>query len=314
MHLSQDIDVPSMSLLYDRRIYSLLFYSIVYWASSYSRHHCRLLLYLLVVLPCMSTGGQGVLVHDVKVPQPGISGRSAQLECLWSAGAKGFYSVRWYKDGEQFYSFIPQNYPEVKVDHNLPGVTVYLSKSNEYIVTLRKIDLVSEGVYRCEVMSEAPTFQTSFASANLTVVEMPGAPQIIGMQESYTVGETLRLNCTVPDSRPPARISFSVNGRLIHPGSGRITEYPRVDAGGPGHPYALSTTRSQLTLPLGERHVPAVTVECEAQVLSLTTHASHSAHVRPLSTTFSFFNAGSSLPSALPWRSAAAALALLALR
>lgn len=76
------------------------------------------------------------------------------------------------------------------------------------------------------------------------------------------------------------------------PGSGRITEYPRVDAGGPGHPYALSTTRSQLTLPLGERHVPAVTVECEAQVLSLTTHASHSAHVRPLSTAFSFFNAG----------------------
>ncbi|XP_047469575.1 uncharacterized protein LOC125025595 [Penaeus chinensis] len=188
-----------------------------------------------------------------------------------------------------------------------------LSKSNEYIVTLRKIDLVSEGVYRCEVMSEAPTFQTSFASANLTVVEMPGAPQIIGMQESYTVGETLRLNCTVPDSRPPARISFSVNGRLIHPGSGRITEYPRVDAGGPGHPYALSTTRSQLTLPLGERHVPAVTVECEAQVLSLTTHASHSALVRPLSTTFSFFNAGSSLPSAPSWLCAAAAFSLLAL-
>lgn len=45
-----------------------------------------------------------------------------------------------------------------------------LSESNEYVVTLRKIDLASQGIYRCEVMSEAPTFQTSFASANLTVV------------------------------------------------------------------------------------------------------------------------------------------------
>lgn len=60
----------------------------------------------------------------MKVPTPGVVGHPAQLECLWEAGAKGFYSVRWYKNGEQFYSFVPKNTPQVKVDHHLQGVSV----------------------------------------------------------------------------------------------------------------------------------------------------------------------------------------------
>lgn len=261
----------------------------------YSRHHHRLLLYLLLVLSWKTTvltGAKGVSVHNVTVPTPGIAGEAARLECHWSPGSKGFYSVRWYKDGEQFYSFIPRNRPEVKVDHNLPGVTVFLSESNEYVVTLRKIDLASQGIYRCEVMSEAPTFQTSFASANLTVVDVPEAPQLTGLQDKYTVGDTLHVNCTARDSHPAARITFRVNGSFIHPSSGRVTEFPTEGGVASGNPYALSTTSSQLSLPLGEHHVPAVTVLCRAEVLSVARANSTTVRVEPRSSAFSFFNAG----------------------
>ncbi|XP_042888570.1 uncharacterized protein LOC122264013 [Penaeus japonicus] len=272
--------------------------SAVFMGPSPFRRHHKLLLYLLIALPWMTTGTKGVQVHSVLVPQPGISGRDAQLECRWAAGTKGFYSVRWYKDGEQFYSYIPQNTPE-KVDHNLPGVSVFLSTSDENVVTLRKIDLSSEGTYRCEVMSEAPTFETSFGSANLTVVHMPQKPQITGLQKTYTEGDTLRINCTVRDSRPPAVISFHVNGRQVHPESGRVIELPPgmggmggVGGGGGDDPYALSTTTSQLILPLGKRHLNGITVECQGEVLNLAVKESVFAYVVRQSSTFSFFNAG----------------------
>ncbi|XP_047488228.1 uncharacterized protein LOC125038704 [Penaeus chinensis] len=262
--------------------------SVFMGASPFRRHH-KLLVYLVIALPWMTAGTNGVQVHSVLVPQPGISGRDAQLECRWAAGTKGFYSVRWYKDGEQFYSYIPQNQPE-KVDHNLPGVSVFLSTSDENVVTLRKIDLSSEGTYRCEVMSEAPTFETSFGSANLTVVHMPQNPQITGLQIKYTEGDTLRINCTVRDSRPPAVISFRVNGREMHPDSGRVIELPT--SGGGDDPYALYSTSSQLILPLGKNHLNGITVECEGKVLNLAVKKSVFAAVVQQSSTFSFFNAG----------------------
>lgn len=66
-------------------------------------------------------------MHSVKVPQPGVEGRSARLECLWAADERGFYSVRWYKNEEQFYSYVPKNKPQVKVDHDIEGVNVEVS-------------------------------------------------------------------------------------------------------------------------------------------------------------------------------------------
>ncbi|KAG7165836.1 putative cell adhesion molecule 3-like [Homarus americanus] len=69
-------------------------------------------------------GATGVNVQRVVVPTPGVVGRPATLECQWTTGHRGFYSVRWYKNDEQFYSFVPKNKPQVKVDHNINGVNV----------------------------------------------------------------------------------------------------------------------------------------------------------------------------------------------
>ncbi|XP_069954735.1 cell adhesion molecule 3 isoform X1 [Cherax quadricarinatus] len=207
----------------------------------------------------------------------------------------GFYSVRWYKNGEQFYSFVPKNTPQVKVDHHLRGVTVELTQSDEHRVTLRELRLDSDGVYRCEVMSEAPTFQTSFASSNMTVVVMPEAPVLKGLRGVYRVGDILNVTCTARDAFPHATLTFHVNGRLVHPGSGRVQELPTTEGTYPG----VYSSTSRLVLPLSEHHAPTLSLVCYAHVLSLSVPIEASIKVEPPRTPIlSFFNAAGSGPGA----------------
>ncbi|XP_063843425.1 uncharacterized protein LOC135090536 isoform X2 [Scylla paramamosain] len=243
-------------------------------------------------------GALGVQVHNVKVPQPGVAGRQARLECLWAAGERGFYSVRWYKNDEQFYSYVPKNKPQVKVDHHIEGVSVELSQSDERVVTLRELRLDSEGVYRCEVMSESPYFESSFASSNLTVVAMPDAPTLGGLRSSYRVGEMLNVTCTAYDSRPPARLTFFMNREAVTPESGRVrTLAPRE-----GRYLGVYDTTAVLERPIGRRLVPSLSLVCRAEVLSLSTQVEANVEVHEHSGSAPLFllNTGSGLSPALP--------------
>ncbi|XP_045108601.1 cell adhesion molecule 3-like isoform X1 [Portunus trituberculatus] len=234
-----------------------------------------LLLLLLLLATSLPQGASGVQVQSVKVPQPGVAGRSARLECLWRAGNRGFYSVRWYKNDEQFYSYVPKNKPQIKVDHHLQGVSVELSKSDERVVSLRELHLDSEGVYRCEVMSESPYFESSFASTNLTVVAMPAAPILSGLRPSYRVGETLNVTCTAEDARPPARLTFTMNNEQLTAESGRVHTLPVEEGSRPG----VYTTRAVLERPLGSRMVPSLNLVCRAEVHSISTQVAANVEV-----------------------------------
>lgn len=243
-------------------------------------------------------GASGVQVHKVKVPQPGVAGRPAILECLWAAGERGFYSVRWYKNDEQFYSYVPKNKPQVKVDHHIEGVSVELSESDERVVKLRELRLDSEGVYRCEVMSESPYFESSFASSNLTVVAMPAAPTLGGLRASYRVGETLNVTCTARDARPPARIIFLMNTESVTADSGRVRTLPPRD----GNYRGVYDTTAVLERPVGRRLVPSLKLVCRAVVLSLSTQVEANVEVNEHSGSAPLFllNTGSGLTPALP--------------
>lgn len=269
--------------------------------SSFSKIYCallqqKILLHLLLLLLQMTTGVLSVRVHDVRVPTVAIVGQPAKLECDWDSGKNDFYSVRWYMDDEQFYSFILGNKPE-KVDHNLPGIYVALRYSDQTVVTLSEVTPAAEGKYRCEVMSEAPFFQTSFASANLTVVDLPDDPEIYGVKDRYRVGDTLNVSCTARNSRPPAALFFHVNGRRVHPDSGRVRELGVAE----GSYREVYTTTSQLILPLSNRHAPTLTLTCHAHVLSTSVETSTVTQVDPARTTMlSFFNTGVSCNTSTP--------------
>lgn len=237
-------------------------------------------------------------MHSVKVPMPGQVGKPARLECLWVAGDRGFYSVRWYKNDEQFYSYVPKNKPQVKVDHHLAGVQVELPQSDERVVSLRELRLDSEGVYRCEVMSESPYFESSFASSNLTVVAMPDAPTMVGLRPSYRVGETLNVTCTARDARPPANVTFFMNGEQLTAGSGRVKTLPIREGSRPG----LYDTTAVLQRPLGRRLVPSLSLVCQAQVDSLTAkvEANVEVHGHSGSAPLSLLNTGSGPSPSFP--------------
>ena len=67
--------------------------------------------------------------------------------------------------------------------HNLPGISVELSKSSMNYVTLSPLGLASTGRYRCEVSEEGPMFATDSEYGDLLVVVVPqNGPRIDGAQ------------------------------------------------------------------------------------------------------------------------------------
>ncbi|XP_042227792.1 uncharacterized protein LOC121870084 [Homarus americanus] len=117
---------------------------------------------------------------------------------------------------------------------------------------------------------------------------MPEVPVLTGLQGRYRVGDTLNITCTARDARPPAILSFYVNGKLIHPGSGRVQELATTE----GTYYGVYNTRSRLILPLSERHVPTITLECQGWVLTLETQIAATMEVNTARAFTSYFNTG----------------------
>ncbi|KAK9507847.1 hypothetical protein O3M35_007621 [Rhynocoris fuscipes] len=96
---------------------------------------------------------------DLRVDRYAIRGGSTVLECIFDLQGESLYSVKWYKDGAEFYRFTPRDNPPAQM-FPVPGVNVKLDASNETHVLLRPLGINSTGRYRCEVSGEAPSFQT----------------------------------------------------------------------------------------------------------------------------------------------------------
>ena len=110
------------------------------------------------------------------------------LECLYDMEGDALYSVKWYRNGKEFYRHIPSDNPPTAV-FTQPGLVVDVSseslpvqslsdltctlqetRSSETRIVLKKVELNSEGSYLCEVSGEAPLFQTAKNENYLTVV------------------------------------------------------------------------------------------------------------------------------------------------
>lgn len=77
-----------------------------------------------------------------------------------------------------------------------------------------KVDLA--GSYGCEVSSEAPSFETDYREANMSVAVPPkSAPVLEGLRPSYKIGEILQAECTSGLSYPPAVLTFILNDEEV---------------------------------------------------------------------------------------------------
>ncbi|XP_004536318.1 uncharacterized protein LOC101449912 isoform X1 [Ceratitis capitata] len=176
---------------------------------------------------------QSLRLVEVRIPNYVVKGSSAQLECLYDLDGESLYSVKWYKDGNEFYRYVPRDMPPAQT-FLLPGVLVELHNSSDAIVTLRNVNLQSAGRFRCEVSGEAPSFQTVTEHGDMVVVSLPdqGPPKITGGRPRYQIGDWVRINCTVGRSKPAVELSWFVNGDPAEPRA--LRKFPSVISGREG--------------------------------------------------------------------------------
>uniref|UniRef100_A0A1A9ZZA6 Ig-like domain-containing protein n=1 Tax=Glossina pallidipes TaxID=7398 RepID=A0A1A9ZZA6_GLOPL len=128
---------------------------------------------------------------------------------------EALYAIKWYKDNEEFYRYVPKAKPP-KTSYRVDGVRVIEEHSDSSRVLLRGLTINSTGLYRCEISAEAPNFSSVEAEGHMDVVYLPrDGPYIRGQQPQYQIGETLDLNCTSGKSHPASHLQWFINDEAV---------------------------------------------------------------------------------------------------
>ncbi|XP_076333443.1 uncharacterized protein LOC143237763 [Tachypleus tridentatus] len=181
-----------------------------------SRNPWNFLVVISVILQVLSESlSMKMIMMDI--PSPTRVGQAVELVCNYDLEGETLYSVKWYKDGIEFYRFVPNDWPPGQF-LTLPGIRVDLSRSNRQSVYLREVDLDTAGVYRCEVSAEAPVFDTVSAKKEMKVFALPAeAPKITGKNGKYRIGDTVSVNCSSAKSKPAATLRWYINDLPVGP-------------------------------------------------------------------------------------------------
>ncbi|XP_076231144.1 uncharacterized protein LOC143177200 [Calliopsis andreniformis] len=188
------------------------------------------------------------------------------LKCEYDLGDKELYSVKWYKDGAEFFWFKPGSEPAGR-DFPVEGVYVDVNRSDNKQVTLlgqannRRGKVNLAGSYGCEVSSEGPSFLTIYGEANMSVAIPPNErPTLQGLRPSYEAGDFLQAECTSASSYPPAKLAFVLNGKEVD--KALTNELP---TSGSSEDNIVSSTRLRLSLRLERHHFPGGTLSLTCQ-------------------------------------------------
>lgn len=82
-----------------------------------------LLMNLFFSLSFLSEFTDGIRLTELRVPNHTVKDSTVQLECHYDLNNDGLYSVKWYKDGNEFFRYMPRDHPPVLV-FPLSGITV----------------------------------------------------------------------------------------------------------------------------------------------------------------------------------------------
>ncbi|XP_074600429.1 uncharacterized protein LOC141854575 [Brevipalpus obovatus] len=182
------------------------------------------------------------------VPSPTIAGEPVELICGYEMEGEKLYSVKWYKDDAEFYRYVPNDYPPAQNLPDIEGIKVDLFKSGNKSVYLKRVDLNSEGKYKCEVSGEAPEFKTAEDEKEMKVYVLPQeGPQITGSKTKYGQGDTANLTCISAKSKPAATLKWLINDKEA-PDEFQ-TKYPTEI-----HPDGLETSRRSLQFKIDAEH------------------------------------------------------------
>jgi len=226
-----------------------------------TRHYRAIIspLTLLLLTLTQLEVGDTIRMEHVEIPNVVAVGESAHLVCDVDLEQGDLYSVKWYKDSDEFYDWKPWRDPTSQTYH-VEGVHVDRSRSKGESVVLRSVTPATAGFYRCEASGEGPSFPSVSGGGQLMVVILPKkGPNIYGGINE----DIVELNCTTDASRPAAQIRWFINNVQVSDDLVLESSVERTSSG-------LETSMSVLELPSHNRdyfpHSGDVLVTCEAAI------------------------------------------------
>jgi len=152
---------------------------------------------------------------ELDVPTHKLVGEGVKLVCRFDMEGDTLYSVKWYRNEQEFYRFVPNDRPKLQIfpQH---GIRVERSKSSRQHVFLFDLQLEASGSYRCEVSAEAPSFRTKHEEKVMVVVQEPYHNEIVGLMPRYYTGDLVNVTCYSKGSSPPAELAWKVNDDQIY--------------------------------------------------------------------------------------------------
>lgn len=147
-------------------------------------------------------------------PKWAHSGDTKELVCKYNLERQHIYSLKWYKDGSEVWRYLPSGKPHTIKLFPHPHIQV-MEATRPHKLVLKLKGAGASGVYRCEISVER-TFLTESTDHNMTVVVPPASsPTISGGRSHYKHGDVVSLTCTSSSSRPPASLSWLLNGHKV---------------------------------------------------------------------------------------------------
>ncbi|XP_071439713.1 uncharacterized protein [Hetaerina americana] len=165
-------------------------------------------------------------LRNVRLSMPPAIKRDSTtlIVCHYDLEGDSLYTVKWYKGGREFFRYTPKEDPPIKI-FPIHGLHLDRKRSNASQVVLRHVTPAISGRYSCEVSADAPSFHTAVVSGDMDVVDPPKTrPSIIGIKARYRVGEILNGSCASQPSRPPANLTWVINGQVADPNY--VSHYP----------------------------------------------------------------------------------------
>ncbi|CAL4118649.1 unnamed protein product [Meganyctiphanes norvegica] len=172
---------------------------------------CSLMI-LLILMPGAVIGAQ---ITDLRVPSMALEGDDITLHCDYDDSDSRLYSLKWYKDGVEFYRHVPGSHLDT-IDQCSPvsGIDTKCWESSERKVILGGVVGATSGNYTCEVIGDHPHFKKTSKSAVLDVYSEPlEMPVIIGAEEYYQELDYIKLNCTSFNSEYNPLLTWTINNQ-----------------------------------------------------------------------------------------------------
>ncbi|KAH8417619.1 hypothetical protein KR222_002821 [Zaprionus bogoriensis] len=204
------------------------------------------LLQLGIHLLLATRGMQCLLVTDINVPQIVDFRDNVTLSCSYDISGHTLNSVKWYKNDSEFFRYAPlmqtvfRKFPVAGVQLIDDGQECNESSCR---VELNLLGVKSSGVYRCEVSGDAPHFELTARSANMSVEALPqNNPLISSFHSMYRFDDFVQVNCSTDFSSLLTKITWYINGIK----ASMVDLQPTVETTIAAHDYNLRRIISQL--------------------------------------------------------------------